>query len=200
MKLVVFDLDGTLIRGRTVLEHLARKLGQRALVDRAERCRTRRQIERARAALDTAYGSRRDGDLARLLPGLPFAPGVEPGFARLREQGVRIAIATLTWSFAATWCARRLGVQHCLATRRGPHGRIRHVWPSEKAIWLRRLALAHGIALHDVAAVGDSPSDLPMLRAAGQGWYVGRIPPHDLGALRHRPLADIGELVEEMLA
>jgi phosphoserine phosphatase len=199
MKLVVFDLDGTLLRGRTVYEHLARKLDHRAIVHRAERSRNHRQILSSRERVHAAYGGRTDVDLMRLMPGITAAPGVATAFERLRSEGVIIAIATLTWSFAARWFCRTYGAHQWLATQRDPRRGLVHVWPRDKAVWVHRLTLRHSLTRSDVAAVGDSASDLPMLRAAGHGYFVGSRLPVDAIGIRHLPAVAIDVLVEEML-
>lgn len=54
-----------------------------------------------------------------------------------------------------------------------------------KGAALRELAAARGVALSDIAAIGDNPNDLDMIQAAGLGAAVGD------GAERVRAAADV---------
>ena len=82
-----------------------------------------------------------------------FAPGAEEGCRKLREHGIEIGIASMTWEFA------------------------------------EKLRLSP----KQVAAVGDSSSDLEMLAAAGRRFYVGSGRP-DIEGVVHLPGGNIAEI------
>jgi phosphoserine phosphatase len=109
--LAVFDLDGTLLRGPTVCEVLARALG---------RLDHMRQLEALIAGLrDIDIAAAREemvrwyreiplADLRSQLRSATLAPRASEGITVLRRHGVAVAIASITWEFAVVWFARQL--------------------------------------------------------------------------------------------
>ncbi len=68
-------------------------------------------------------------------------------------------------------------------------------WPEDKGPWLERLMATLHVDRHEVAAVGDSPRDASLLRAAGHAFHVGATLPEGLVAgTRHYPDGDIAAL------
>jgi phosphoserine phosphatase len=85
--LVVFDLDGTLLRGRTVCEVLAEPLGRLQRMREIERITSHRDA--LRAAREEMAAWYRPVGLERLRGALDtacFAPGVADGLALLRAS------------------------------------------------------------------------------------------------------------------
>jgi phosphoserine phosphatase len=133
------------------------------------------------------------------LPGVVLAPGALDAFTALTARGVRTAIVSITWSFAVEAFARRLGANAWVGTGVTDTGCIDHFWPEDKPVWLRGHAAALGIALTDVAAVGDSTSDVPMLAAVGYPVFVGRDRPPAIAHAEHAPDGNLREVVERLL-
>ena len=67
-------------------------------------------------------------------------------------------------------------------------GEIQHFWPSDKPLWLARYANALGIELSEVAAVGDSYGDVPMLAAVGRPFFIGADLPAEIAHAVHAPM------------
>jgi hypothetical protein len=63
-----------------------------------------------------------------------------------------------------------------------------------------RHARALGIPAQQVAAAGDSPGDIPMLRAARTSVYVGTTLPDGFTPTWHQPRAPIDEIARVILA
>ncbi len=198
VSLVAFDLDGTLIRGDTVCQVIARRMGHLERMDELELLRELGDIAAARAELAGYYTAASRDELLSYLEGCVLAPGAEEGFALLQRHGMRTAIVSITWSFAAEWFADRLGADYWAGTRLAEDGRIEHFWPVDKARWLRDLMRRLGLRPEQVAAVGDSWGDAEMLRVVGHPFYVGHVVPEGLHA-QHCPGADILELAREMV-
>lgn len=197
IRLVAFDLDGTLCRGDTVIETLAKAMGH---IDRAhelerlhETRRDRDSLRYLREQIAACYAGASEAELCRHLSRLTLAPGAREGFARLRGAGIDTAIVTFTWEFAAAWLARELGATHWLGTRLRADGVIDHVWAEDKAAWLADLRRRLGLARDEVAAVGDSWRDVPMFEVAGESFYVGDVLPSGVRAV-HVPSGDIAEI------
>ena len=202
MRIAAFDLDGTLTLGQTVCEAIAQGIG------RIERMRDLEQLEygqteevmAAREEMAEWYSAFTFSDLCSHLTAIHLAPGVDEGFALLRDHGFKIAIVSLTWQFAVEWFAHRLGAHYSVGTRLSSGGLITHFWPQDKAQWLAGLAAKLGVDMQDVAAVGDSGGDIPMLLSVGHRFWVGHtpLPPLD-GKVIHEPSGDMRLVAQRIL-
>jgi HAD superfamily phosphoserine phosphatase-like hydrolase len=197
--LVLFDLDGTLLRGATVCEVLAARLGRIEEMKQFESLTGQTEIAAARREMARWYTQISPGGLIECLSEAQWAPGAIEGVRLLREAGVHMGIASITWGFAVAWFAAQLGVEHFLATELGKGGYIEHVWPEDKRVWMERLASRLQVQTENVAAVGDSFGDVPMLQAASMAFYVGLHPPPGTTVL-HRPAANVLVLAREILS
>ena len=201
LRLVGFDLDGTLIRGTTCLEALAVPLGRQADArrfadefDLSDVAGVKASVEKAARCFDGADIDEVCGCLATV----ELAPGAHEAFALLRAAGVRTAIVSLTWSFAAEWFARLLGADAFLGTAIRTDGSLTHVLPADKGVWFTGLGDRLGIDRHETAAVGDSRGDLHLFAAAGRSVFVGDELPPDSAAI-HRPGGDLAEIAYLLL-
>jgi phosphoserine phosphatase len=173
-RLVVFDLDGTLLRGPTVCEVLAAPVGRSAEMAEMERLGAIEDLRAARETMFTWYRDRPLDELCRWLDAATLARGGVEGCAQLRAAGCTLAIASFTWRFAVDHFADLLGVEHRLGSSVGADGAWDHVWADTKAEWVAQLMTDLGVEPAEVAAVGDGSFDVPMLRAVGVPVFVGR--------------------------
>ena len=187
MRIAAFDLDGTLIRDQTACEAIAEGIG------RLERMREFEQLGSNQIEeMAEWYSSFTFSDLCQHLTAIRVAPGVAEGFALLRDHGFRIAIVSLTWEFAVEWFANRFGADYSVGTGLTSDGLVTHFWPQDKALWLTGLADRLDVAMEDVAAVGDSSGDIPMLLSVGHRYWVGQtIPPELDRKVIHEPSGDM---------
>jgi len=192
---LVFDLDGTLLRGPTACEVLAIPLGRLKEMKAFESLAGRPEIAEVRIEMASWYNGTPQERLIKFLEAAHWAPGAIEGVGLLRECGIEVAIASITWDFAVGWFAEKLGVKHFLGTRLLECGKIEHIWSEHKADWLTRLARHLGIPNHRVAAAGDSFGDLAMLEAAGLRFFVGQCPPCEFEG-HHIPGANIVTLAK----
>ena len=86
-----------------------------------------------------------------------------------------------------------------MGTGLGDRGAVAQFWPEDKARWPRELAAGRGIPMGQVAAVGDSWGDVPMLRAVGHPYFVGASLPSGLERAVHVPDGDIRRVAEDVL-
>lgn len=198
VRLVAFDLDGTLLRGDTVCQAIARRMGHLERMDELERLTDFAGIAAAREELAGYYAEASREELLSHLEGCTLARGTEEAFTLLRSHGVRTAVVSITWGFAAEWFARRLGADYWIGTGLSEDGRIEHFWPADKARWVRELMGRLGLQRDEVAAVGDSWGDVDMLSSVGHAFFVGRSLPPDLDAT-HLPDGDILEVTRQVL-
>ena len=121
------------------------------------------------------------------------------GIALLRDAGIEMAIASVTWKFGVEYFAARLGVSRTLGTGLREDGTIDHAWPRHKAAWVRALSSELAVPYERTAAVGDSSRDIDMLRATALRVFVGLHPPDGLKCV-HFPDGDIAEVARHILA
>ncbi len=197
--LVAFDVDGTLLRGGTVCECIARDIGRVEETAAFERLKSRAEIATARRRMAEWYAPHGREALLRCVSGAELAPGAAAGIARLRAMGIRTALVSITWQFAVDWLAAHLGADYAVGTGWLDSGEIVDFWPDDKATWLAALLQELRIPPDRLVAVGDSAGDLPMLRLAARGYFVGPEMPEGLPHVRHWPAADIDALVEDMV-
>lgn len=202
MRIAAFDLDGTLLRSQTACEAIAEGIGRLARMREFEQLRSS-QIEEVRAAREEMaqwYSEFTFRDLCKNLTAIRVAPGTEEAFASLHLHGFRIAIVSLTWEFAAEWFANKLGADYFVGQGLSTEGSITHFWPQDKALWLTGLARELGVDMREVAAVGDSGGDIPMLLSVGHRFWVGETIPSQLeGKVIHDPSGDICMLAQRMI-
>ena len=203
MKLTAFDLDGTLLKGESVWEAIARGIGRLERVREMEEQIAPDQTAEITAAREESagwYSAYTFEELLEHVTSMRVAPGVDEGFALLREHGFKIAVVSLTWEFAVEWFANRFGADYFVGTGLSPDGRITHFWPEDKALWLTELARKLDVDMKDVAAVGDSRGDIPMLLAVGHPYWVAKaVPPELDGKVVHEPHGDIRVVAESIV-
>lgn len=200
LSLVVFDLDGTLLRGATVCEVLADRFDRSDEMAAFEALTDIADIRAARETMFDWYGDVPIPVLCSYLDALRLAPGAEEACARLRDAGVTLAVASFTWEFAVETVARRLGIPHWIGTRADAEGRFEHVWHDTKAEWVLDLTASLGLTREGTAAVGDSGFDVPMLHAVGTAVYVGAELVDGLPTTTiHIPHADLRDVAEVLL-
>jgi phosphoserine phosphatase len=176
-RLVVFDLDSTLVRGE-LIDVLGAAHGAGERVAEVTRRAMGGQMDFA-TALRERVG---------LLAGMPLAtleraaadaqlmPGAAALVAVLRRLGFRTAIVSGGFAPAAEAVRARLGIDWAYANELEIEngaltGRVREpiLDAAAKARIVRELAGRSGITLDEVIAVGDGANDLPMLEVAGLG-------------------------------
>lgn len=199
IRLVAFDLDGTLTRGRTCMEAIADAFGFAAQMARWEQARTDQDLIAVRQGLWEHLRHLQTEDMDSALAGIPLAPGTVEGLARLHTAGIATVIVSLTHAPSVAYFADRLGVTAHFGTAPDGDGGFRHVFPATKPTLLTEYAHSLGISPHQIAAVGDTPNDVPMLRAARISIYVGTTPPHDFTPTWHLPAAPIDEIARLIL-
>jgi len=200
IRLVAFDLDGTLVRGDTVCEVIARRLGhlERMRVLEAEATDAAGLI-RMRNELGRYYRGRSVSELEACLDDLTPAPGLREAFDLLAKHGIHTAIVTLTWAFAARWLASRLGATDTLGCELSHDGRVTHVFPEDKGRWLAALMTRLELDAGAVAVVGDSWRDLEMFAVASHRFFVGSTLVPGLDA-RHHPDGDLGAIAHAIVS
>jgi len=177
MRLIVLDVDSTLIQGE-VIEMIAAHAGQEAEVARVTEAAMSGELDfeaslRERVALLEGVDA---GAVDRVYDELVLAPGARTMVRVLRRLGYRFALVSGGFSQVTDRLAEDLGIHYSRANQLEIvdgrlTGRIvgRVVDRAAKAEALREFAAAVGVPLRATIAIGDGANDLDMLNAAGLG-------------------------------
>ncbi len=177
MRLIVLDVDSTLIQGE-VIEMLAAHVGLEAEVAALTERTMRGELDfeqslRHRVALLEGLDA---GVLDEVYDAIVLAPGVRTLVRTLRRLGYRFAIVSGGFSQITDRLAEDLGIHYARANELEiVDGKLtgRIVGPvvdrAGKAAALRQFAADVGVSEAAVIAIGDGANDLDMLNAAGLG-------------------------------
>jgi len=177
MRLIVMDVDSTLIQGE-VIEMLAAHAGCEAEVARVTEQAMRGEIDfgqslRDRVALLEGLDA---SALDKVYDDLVLAPGARTTVRVLKRLGYRFAMVSGGFSQLTDRLAEELGVDFSVANELEiVEGKLtgRVVGPvidrEAKAAALRTFAEQSGVSVHATIAIGDGANDLDMLNAAGLG-------------------------------
>lgn len=227
-ELILWDIDGTLTRGRLVVGAYNRALravyrleGELARVDAAGK--TDQQIALETLALHdwreeeirgllpafraayVAEVERQREELARDLVVLPGAPRVLEELAR---RGVRQTLLTGNFEEVARLKLAVVGLEHYFDFRVGAFGSDHHDRNCYVPIALTKLSQTHGVSVapSEVLVIGDTPRDIACARAHGArviSVATGQYSARELA--RHQPdallenLADVEAALREIL-
>ncbi|MGN6253159.1 MAG: phosphoserine phosphatase SerB [Marmoricola sp.] len=177
MRLIVMDVDSTLIQGE-VIEMIAAHAGCEAEVAAVTARAMNGELDfaeslRARVALLAGVPA---GALEEVYASLVLAPGARTTVRTLKRLGYRFAIVSGGFSQITDRLAADLGIDYAAANELEIADGLltgRVVGPivdrAGKAAALRRFAEQLGLPLAATIAIGDGANDLDMLDAAGLG-------------------------------
>lgn len=176
-RLVVFDMDSTLIEAE-VIDELAKEAGVGEQVSAITERAMRGELDfsesfRARVALLKGLDQAALDEVAKKLK---ISEGAEHLISTLAKLGYKTAILSGGFTYFARHLQEKLGIDYVFANDLDIEsglvtGKVTGdiVDGARKALLLRQLADEQGIDLEQVIAVGDGANDLPMLSVAGLG-------------------------------
>jgi phosphoserine phosphatase len=176
-RLVVLDVDSTLVRGE-VIDELAARAGRAAEVGRITAAAMNGELDFAESLRQrvAALAGLPVGVLDEVREALDLTPGARTLIRTLQRLGMRCGIVSGGFSQITDPLARDLGLDFAAAnTLEVADGRLTGGLVGEivdragKARALERFAAGYGIPLEQTVAVGDGANDLDMLGVAGLG-------------------------------
>jgi len=176
IRAVSFDLDGTLITGTSGDAHLGRKLGFiDDILEWDRRYVAGEMTEREFAEKDAAhYRGRKRADMEEILKTAPRISGIKETVDKLHGEGLYVLLGTVAWGFVAEYFQKLYGFDATSGSTmtEDPSGVfdgviMKHFDEYDKAAWVENLCAKRGISMAEVAAVGDSRSDIPLFGKVG---------------------------------
>ena len=176
-KLVVFDMDSTLIQTEVIVE-VAKLGGVEEQVNQITESAMRGEIDfkesfRRRVAL--LKGIKQE-DLAKISRDLPLTDGADLVIKTLKGLGYKLGILSGGFTFVGEYLKERLGFDYMYSNELDIKdglvtGKVVGdiVDGEKKAVLLRQIAQKENISLEQTIAVGDGANDLPMISIAGLG-------------------------------
>jgi phosphoserine phosphatase len=177
MRLLVMDVDSTLIQAE-VIDELAAKAGAGRQVAEVTRRAMNGDLDFAQALAERValLKGLPEADLDAVYRAIRLTPGAEVLVKVLKEMGFRIAILSGGFTYFTERFKAELGLDYAFAnTLEVEGGRITGrtngpiVDGARKAALLQEIAAREGVRLDQVIAVGDGANDLPMMALAGLG-------------------------------
>lgn len=182
--IALFDMDGTLVRGRFIV-NLAIETGRTNLLFKFLDNVELSPVERTRL-IARIFENVPMETFVKVARKMPLNEGVVEAIRELRRQGIRVGIVTDSFRIAAETIRRRVfadfSLAHVMRFHRGiatgevrvcpsmfhKHGCERHLVCKMNAVL--HLSEATGISLEKFIAVGDGENDICMLRAVGHAF------------------------------
>jgi len=176
-KLVVFDMDSTLIQAEVIVE-LAKLAGVGDEVDRITEAAMRGEMDfkesfRRRVALLKGL---KEEDIRGLAQTLPLSEGAGLVTRTLKNLGYKLGILSGGFTFVGNYLKDTLGFDYVYANELEiENGEVTGQVTGEivdgarKASLLREIAQRENLSIQQTIAVGDGANDLPMISIAGLG-------------------------------
>jgi phosphoserine phosphatase len=175
-KLVIFDLDGTLTRERSIWQYIHERLGkwygyseqyQRRFlageISYEEFCELDAQV----------WKGMRVEALLEIVKTVPFHPGASELVRYLKDKGLKLAMVSSGLSVLSDWVHQEYGFDYSVSNELLHEngvltGKVRiQVHYDQKAQWVRKILEQFGARPQESIAIGDSLGDKEMLQMAG---------------------------------
>ena len=177
MKLVVFDMDSTLIQGEIIVE-LAKLANVEEQVGKITESAMRGEIDFKESFVKRVALLKgiKEEQLLKIPKNIPLTYGAGLATKTLKSLGYKLGILSGGFTFMGEYLKERLDFDYMYANELDIEngvvtGKIKGdiVDGDAKASLLRQIAQKENIVLEQTIAVGDGANDLPMISIAGLG-------------------------------
>jgi len=175
-KLVVFDLDGTLTKERSIWEYIHVRLGKwygfaeeyqkqflAGKISYQEFCERDAEV----------WKGMKVEEMAKIVQTVSFHPGTDELISHLKQRGLKLSMVSSGLSLLSDWVHQRYGFDHSVSNdllyENGVlSGKVRiQVHYDKKAEWVEKILKQFGATPEETIAIGDSRGDLDMFQMAG---------------------------------
>ena len=175
-KLVIFDLDGTLTKERSIWEYIHKQLGKWfGFAEEYQKKFLAGEISYDRfCELDAeVWKGMGVGELSEIVQMVPFHSGVDELISHLKQKGLKLSMVSSGLSLLSNWVHQRYGfdysVSNDLLHENGVlNGKVKiQVYYDKKAEWVERILKQFRVKPEEMIAIGDSRGDLGLFQMAG---------------------------------
>ncbi len=175
-KLVIFDLDGTLTRERSIWEYIHKRLGKWfGFAENYQKQFLAGKISYEEFCERDAHvwKGMRVEEVIEIAKTVPFHPGLDELILYLKEKRLKLTVVSSGLSVLSDWVHERYGfdysVSNALLHDNGIlTGKVKiQVYYDQKAAWVKRILGQFGAQPQESIAIGDSTGDLEMFGMAG---------------------------------
>jgi len=175
-KLVIFDLDGTLTKERSIWEYIHIRLGKwygfaeeyqkqflAGKISYEEFCERDAQV----------WKGMRVEELTEIVKTVPFYPGADELIHHFKNKELKLAMVSSGLSLLSDWVHQRYrfdySVSNDLLHEEGVlTGKVKiQVYYDKKAEWVKKILKQFGRRSEEVIAIGDSLGDIEMFQMVG---------------------------------
>jgi phosphoserine phosphatase len=175
-KLVVFDLDGTLTKERSIWEYIHKQLGKwygfaeeyqkqflAGKISYEEFCERDAQV----------WKGMKVEELLEIVKTVPFHQGVDELISYLKQGGLKLSMVSSGLSLLTHWVHEKYGfdysVSNDLLYENGVlTGKVKiQVYFDQKAEWVKKILKQFEVKPEEVIAIGDSKGDMDMFQMVG---------------------------------
>ena len=175
-KVVIFDLDGTLTRERSIWEYVHKQLGKwygfaedyqkqflAGKISYDEFCERDAQV----------WKGMRVEELLDIVKTVPFHSGVDELLSFLKQKGLKLSMVSSGLSLLTDWVHGNYGfdysVSNDLLHENGIlTGKVKiQVYYDKKAEWVKKILKQFEVKPEEVIAIGDSRGDIDMFQMVG---------------------------------
>ncbi len=175
-KLVIFDLDGTLTKERSIWEYIHIRLGKwygfaeeyqkqflAGKISYEEFCERDAQV----------WKGMKVEELLEIIKNVSFHSGVDELISYLKQKGLKLSMVSSGLSVLSNWVHQKYGfdysVSNDLLHENGVlTGKVKiQVYYDKKAEWVEMIQKKFGVKPEEVIAIGDSKGDIDMFQMVG---------------------------------
>ncbi|MBM4308536.1 MAG: HAD-IB family phosphatase [Deltaproteobacteria bacterium] len=175
-KAVVFDLDGTLTRERSIWEYIHVRLGKwygfaeeyqkqflAGKISYQEFCERDAEVWKGMKVVE----------MMGIIKTVPFHPGVDELISHFKQKGLKLTMVSSGLSLLTNWVHEKYGFDYSISNDLLYEdgiltGKVRiQVHYDKKAEWVRRVVQQYDIKSEQAIAIGDSKGDIDMFQMAG---------------------------------